>query len=67
MRPRLEALGFACTLHDNPGPSGGPLVVGEPIEGPGLETVLIHGDGDVIRARTESWRDGLHPFRLVEE
>ena len=67
MRPRLEAMGFTCTLHDNPDPRGGPLLVGVRIEDPGLETVLTYGHGDVIRAQTERWRDGLHPFRLVEE
>ena len=67
MRPRLEVMGFVCTLHDNPDPRGGPLLVGERIEGPGLETVLTYGHGDVIRAQNEGWREGLHPFRLVEE
>ncbi len=67
MRPRLEAMGFACTSHDNPDPRGGPLLVGTRIEDPDLETVLTYGHGDVIRAQTGQWREGLHPFRLAEE
>ncbi|RMC36215.1 M20 family metallopeptidase [Paracoccus alkanivorans] len=67
MLPRLEAAGFTCRIHDNPDPKGGPLLIGERIEDPALQTVLTYGHGDVIRAQTEQWRDGLHPFRLVEE
>ena len=67
VRPRIEAMGFFCTLHDNPDPAGGPLLVGERIEDPKLETILTYGHGDVIRAQTDRWRAGLHPFRLVEE
>lgn len=67
MQPRLEAAGFTCRIHDNPDPKGGPLLIGERIEDPALQTVLTYGHGDVIRAQTEQWRDGLHPFRLVEE
>ncbi|TJZ79943.1 M20 family metallopeptidase [Paracoccus hibiscisoli] len=67
MLPRLEALGFACTIHDNPDPRGGPLLVGARIEDPSLTTVLTYGHGDVSRAQTDQWRQGLHPFRLIEE
>ncbi len=67
MRPRLEAMGFACSIHPNPDPRGGPLLVGERMEEGAGTTVLTYGHGDVIRAQTEQWREGLHPFRLVEE
>ena len=67
MRPRLEASGFSCEVFDNPDPRGGPILIGERIEDPALETVLTYGHGDVIRAQTEQWREGLHPFHLVEE
>ena len=67
MRPRLEASGFTCEIFENPDPRGGPILVGERIEDAALETVLTYGHGDVIRAQTDEWRDGLHPFRLVEE
>lgn len=67
MLPRLSALGFSCSIHDNPDPRGGPLLTGERHEGDDLPTILTYGHGDVIRAQTDQWREGLHPFRLVEE
>lgn len=67
MAPRLLAAGFTCEIFDNPDPRGGPILVGERIEDPALVTVLTYGHGDVIRAQTDQWREGLHPFRLVEE
>ena len=66
MMPRLSAMGFQCRIHDNPDPRGGPLLIAERHEGAGLPTILTYGHGDVIRAQTDQWRDGLHPFRLVE-
>jgi len=67
MEPRLGAMGFACTIHANPDPRGGPFLIGERHEGDDLPTILTYGHGDVIRAQTEQWREGLHPFELVEE
>ncbi len=67
MAPRLRAMGCDCVILDNPDPRGGPLLIATRIEDPGLETVLVYGHGDVIRAQTDQWRAGLHPFQLVEE
>lgn len=67
MMPRLQEAGFACEIFDNPIPGAPPLLVGERYEGAGLPTVLSYGHGDVIRAQEGMWRDGLEPFRLVEE
>lgn len=67
MMPRLQAAGFSCTIHDNPDPQGGPLLLGTRIEDPALTTVLTYGHGDVIRAQTDQWRKGLKPFCLIEE
>lgn len=67
MQPRLEAIGFACALHDNPDPRGGPVLTGARIEDAARPTVLIYGHGDVIRAQSAQWREGLAPFRLTEE
>lgn len=67
IRPRLSALGFDCEIFDNPDPRGGPLLVGARIEDPSFETILTYGHGDVILAQTEQWREGLHPFKLVED
>ncbi|WP_424990221.1 M20 family metallopeptidase [Fluviibacterium sp. S390] len=65
--PRLNAMGFTCQIHENPAPDAGPFLVAERIEGDTLPTILTYGHGDVIRAQTDQWRDGLHPFRLVDE
>lgn len=67
MIPRLTALGFTTEILPNPDAAGGPLLIASRIEDPGYETVLNYGHGDVIRAQTDQWRDGLHPFRLTEE
>lgn len=67
MQPRLTAMGFDCSIHENPDPRGGPLLIGERHEGDDLPTVLTYGHGDVIRAQTDQWREGLAPFTLVEE
>ena len=65
--PRLAALGFTCAVHPNPVPDAGPIMVAERIEDVALPTILSYGHGDVIRAQTDQWRDGLHPFRLIDE
>lgn len=65
--PRLRRLGFVCTRHPNPVADAGPILVAERLEANGLPTILSYGHGDVIRAQTDQWRDGLHPFRLVDE
>ncbi|WP_340108981.1 M20 family metallopeptidase [Pikeienuella sp. HZG-20] len=67
MAPRLKAMGFELSRHENTDPRGGPFLVGVRIEDAALPTVLTYGHGDVIRAQTDQWREGLHPFKLVEE
>lgn len=67
IQPRLESLGFDCTLHENPNPAGGPFLVGLRIEDPALPTVLTYGHGDVTWGQDDQWRDGLTPFTLVED
>lgn len=65
MRPRLEALGYRCTLLPNPVPSAGPFLFAERIEGEDLPTVLTYGHGDVIRGQEGAWKDGLDPWTLT--
>jgi len=65
--PRLEAMGFELTVHDNPDPAGGPILTGLRSEDPDFTTVLTYGHGDVTRAQTDQWRDGLAPFTLTED
>ncbi|WP_127900470.1 M20 family metallopeptidase [Solirhodobacter olei] len=67
MVPRLAGMGFSTTILERPEAPGLPFLAAERIENPGLETVLIYGHGDVIRAQEGRWREGLSPFRLVVE
>jgi acetylornithine deacetylase/succinyl-diaminopimelate desuccinylase-like protein len=65
--PTLEAMGFQTRILANSADAGIPFLFAERIEDPRFETVLVYGHGDVIRAQTEQWRAGLHPFRVVVE
>jgi acetylornithine deacetylase/succinyl-diaminopimelate desuccinylase-like protein len=67
MAPRLERMGFTHRTLPNPDPRGGPVMLAERIEDEAFETVLIYGHGDAIRAQADQWREGLEPFRLIEE
>lgn len=66
MAPRLTALGFTVTHHDNPVPDAAPLLTAERIEAPDLPTILIYGHGDVVPGMEGRWADGLAPFELTE-
>lgn len=63
--PTLNALGFACTILDNP--RGPPVLVAERIENPQWVTALIYGHGDTIRGLDDLWRPGLSPWTVTVE
>ena len=69
--PTLRALGFDCTLHDNPQYStehaAGPLLIAQRIEDPALPTVLMYGHGDVVRGQDAAWQRGAGPWHLVQD
>lgn len=67
MQPRLEKIGFTCEIIDNPDPRGGPLLLGERVEGEGLPTVLTYGHGDAVLGQEGMWREGLTPWEIVED
>ncbi|SEA78135.1 M20 family metallopeptidase [Rubrimonas cliftonensis] len=67
MRPRLEALGFACRIVANPIEGAGPFLIAERREGDDLPTVLTYGHGDTVMAQEDRWREGLSPWVLTEE
>ncbi|MFK5979945.1 MAG: M20 family metallopeptidase [Rhizobiaceae bacterium] len=67
MEPLLTGMGFECEIYENTDDRGGPILVGQRIENPQFDTVLTYGHGDVIRAQTDQWREGLHPFKVVVE
>lgn len=65
--PSLAALGFTFTIHPNPEPRYGPLLVATRHEGGALPTVLMYGHGDVIRGQDTSWTRGQGPWQLATE
>jgi acetylornithine deacetylase/succinyl-diaminopimelate desuccinylase-like protein len=65
--PRLEAMGYAVTIFDNPVPKAGPYLIAKRVEDTGLPTVFTYGHGDVIRGLEPQWREGLSPWRLERQ
>ena len=67
MTPYLAAIGFSCTIHDNPLAEGGPFLVARRHEDDALPTVMSYGHGDVVRGYDDQWRAGLDPWRITVE
>ena len=65
--PALALLGFDCTIHPNPEPAHGPLLIATRHEADELPTVLMYGHGDVIRGQDKSWTRGQGPWTLVQD
>jgi acetylornithine deacetylase/succinyl-diaminopimelate desuccinylase-like protein len=65
--PTLTALGFSCTIHPNPEPAFGPLLIATRHESDELPTVLMYGHGDVIRGQDKSWTRGQGPWTVVQD
>lgn len=65
--PTLAALGFTSTIHPNPVPPYGPLLIGRRVEDPALPTVLMYGHGDVIRGQDAAWTCGQGPWTLAAD
>lgn len=65
--PSLEGMGFESRILENPVAGKGPFLVARRIEEAASRTVLIYGHGDVTRGQDSEWREGLGPWRLVEE
>ncbi|MCC6717855.1 MAG: M20/M25/M40 family metallo-hydrolase, partial [Acetobacteraceae bacterium] len=65
--PWVTRMGFKATIHDNPRPGFGPILVAERIEDPAYRTVLTYGHGDTVRGLDEQWDEGLKPWELIEQ
>ncbi len=65
--PSLATLGFQSTVHPNPVPPYGPLLIARRHEGDDLPTVLMYGHGDVIRGQDKSWTRGDGPWALKQD
>ena len=66
IRPWLQRMGFAVTVHPNPLPEFGPILTAERIENPAFRTVLTYGHGDTVRGLDDQWDEGLQPWVLTE-
>jgi len=66
LAPWLSAMGFAVTVHANPEPGLGPILLAQRREAGDLPTVLFYGHGDTVRGLEEQWSAGLAPWRLTE-
>ena len=67
IRPWLERMNFAVTIHENPRPGFGPILTAERLENESRPTVLTYGHGDTVRGLEDQWRPGLDPWVLTEE
>jgi acetylornithine deacetylase/succinyl-diaminopimelate desuccinylase-like protein len=65
--PKLKELGFGCRILDNPLPGKPPFLLAERMEPGAAFTVLTYGHGDVVRGHDAQWRDGLSPWKIVED
>jgi acetylornithine deacetylase/succinyl-diaminopimelate desuccinylase-like protein len=65
--PWLTRLGFTHSIHPNPVAGFGPILVAERIEDPANPTILTYGHGDTVRGLEDQWRQGLQPWKLIEE
>ena len=64
---RLQSSGFDFEIFENPITGGGPILTATRIEDPAMPTVLTYGHGDVVLGQADRWREGLHPYKLIEE
>jgi len=67
MVPAADRLGADARVLDNPAVGGGPLLLAERHEDPGLPTVLTYGHADVVPAEPLRWRAGLDPWTVTVE
>jgi acetylornithine deacetylase/succinyl-diaminopimelate desuccinylase-like protein len=67
IRPWLETLGFTVQVRPNPREGFGPILTGIRIEDAARPTVLLYGHGDTVRGLEDQWREGLEPWKLIEE
>tara|TARA_R110002167_G_scaffold161378_2_gene357551 strand:- start:848 stop:2266 length:1419 start_codon:yes stop_codon:yes gene_type:complete len=65
--PTLTAMDYACTVHDNPDPKGGPFLIARRREDEALPTVLTYGHGDVVRGLEGEWREDRDPWTLERD
>ncbi|WP_327674177.1 MULTISPECIES: M20 family metallopeptidase [unclassified Streptomyces] len=65
--PRLDRMGFAVDIAENPVSARHPFLVARRTEAEGLPTLLTYGHADVQPGHPDRWRTGLDPWRLTVE
>lgn len=65
--PWLDRMGFAISLHENPEPGFGPILMATRIEDPALPTALLYGHGDTVAGLDAQWSPGLAPWALTDK
>ena len=66
IQPWLARLGFESSIHPNPDPTCGPILIASRIEDPARPTVLLYGHGDTVLGLEEQWSPGLKPWTITE-
>jgi len=67
LQPALVAMGFDCTVHENPVADAGPLLVARRQEADDVPTVMSYGHADVVLGYDDQWRPGIGPWDLKVE
>lgn len=65
IRPILEEMGHEVRIVPNTFAEHGPFLISQRIESCDAPTLLLYGHGDVVRAMSERWREGLDPWRVT--
>ncbi len=64
IQARLQKLGYACRIYDNPIPGCGPVLLASRIEAPSLATFISYGHGDVVLGMEGRWSENRDPWSL---
>ncbi|MBP0445618.1 M20 family metallopeptidase [Roseomonas sp. SSH11] len=65
--PWLARMGFESSIHPNPDPACGPILIASRIEDPSRPTALLYGHGDTVLGLEEQWSPGLKPWTITEK
>ena len=64
MQPGFEAMGYICSVYDNPIDGMGPVLLAHRHESDDLPTILGYGHGDVVRGQEGQWAEDRDPWTL---
>ena len=67
MQPGFEAMGYICSVYDNPIDGMGPVLLAHRHESDDLPTILGYGHGDVVRGQEGQWAEDRDPWTLERD